>query len=575
MMAQMLALRTVVRRSIGVAVVLLLMVAVWSAQAGEIATNGTGGGAWSDKATWKGGVVPGPEDEVTIRKGDAVVFDRDDGGAPLAARAAQVATSCSQIAQAQGRQAVGGGLVASLLDLAGPIVAADNGKTTCAKLFIDPQGALRFKTGIGRVVFVVSGPVESFGLIKLDGSTSADDFHELRFTGKTPKEREAKFDKGGFIVSGKAKLPGARHNVLISSWPPDLKAAEPWASIDVKSGTIDVQHADFQDVKLAGDDIDNTGSKVGERCNIVGNHFRGRANIFLVNCDTPVVADNSLRNLDGPMHLPAAIYLSGCALAEVKNNSVIGTFFYGFTVYGCTDAVVTGNTVEKAAGGIYCVGAAMFKGNTFREIPGAFAAILMNGTIADCVFEKCLYAVHVNSSTVQISDCVYRDPPKDGRAIDFLEGAATLINCDFGPESVTLPKMLPKTDKPLVTAMDFFILKVNGDVPEDSQVDVRTTKPDPPLAAGAADLNVRNAPAPLVGNRTPLPQSLSPIILRSWVIDKDGKKLAAPQYTVRVLAAAEGDKERKVLKTLSVTPERKWFRAKPNDPAPTLEVNLK
>jgi hypothetical protein len=545
------------------------------ATAAEIATNGTGGGAWSDKATWKGGVVPGPDDEVTIRKGDAVVFDRDDGGAPLAARAAQVATTCSQIAQAQGRQPVGAGLVASLMELAGPIAAADNGKTTCAKLFIDPQGALRFKTGIGRVVFVVSGPVESFGLIKLDGSTSADDFHELRFTGKTLKEREAKFDKGGLILSGKAKLPSGRHNVLVSSQPPDLKAAEPWAVLEVKNGTIDVQHAEFVDVKLAGDDIDNTGARVGERCHIVGNRFFGRCTIWLISCDTPIIADNMMHHPGDVSHMPGAIYLNSCPLAEVKNNTIKGPFYYALTVYVCTDAVITGNTVEKAGSGVYCVGTAMYKSNTFREVPGAFVVTSMSGTIDDCVFEKCLYAVHVSTATVQMSNCVFRDPPKDGHAIDFLAGEVTLINCDFGPESLTLPKMLPKTDKPLVTAMDFLILKVNGEVPEDSQVDVRTTKPDPPLAAGAADLNVRNTPAPLVGNRTPLPQSLSPIILRSWVIDKDGKKLAAPQYTVRVLAAAEGDKERKVLKTLTVTPERKWFRAKPNDPAPTLEVNLK
>src|SRR5262245_52791577 len=49
-------------------------------RAGEITTNGTGGGAWSEPATWRGGAVPKPDDEVTIRKGDAVVFDRNDDG---------------------------------------------------------------------------------------------------------------------------------------------------------------------------------------------------------------------------------------------------------------------------------------------------------------------------------------------------------------------------------------------------------------------------------------------------------------------------------------------------------------
>ena len=36
--------------------------------AAEITTNGTGGGPWSDPATWRGKAVPKAEDEVTIRK---------------------------------------------------------------------------------------------------------------------------------------------------------------------------------------------------------------------------------------------------------------------------------------------------------------------------------------------------------------------------------------------------------------------------------------------------------------------------------------------------------------------------
>jgi hypothetical protein len=553
---------------------LMVLMGQWAVGA-EVATNGTGGGPWSDKATWKGGVVPGPEDEVTIRKGDVVLFDRDDGGASLEDRTARLAATCAVTAQAQCRQALAVGLLPTLLDAAMPLATTSTGKATCAKLFIDPQGALRFKTGIGRVVFVVPGPVESFGLIKLDGSASADDFHEFRLTGKTAKDREVKCDKGGLIVSGKPRLPGGRHNACITSWPPDIKAPEPWTRIEVKNGTIDVQHAYLQDVQLVGDDIDNTGARVGERCHIVGNRFLGRCNIILTSCDTPVVADNLLHYPGDPWHQPAAMALNSCPLAEVKNNTVKGYFYYAFSFYVCTDAVVIGNTTEKAYIGTYCVGTAAFKGSTFREAGGGYAVTSFNGTIDDAVFEKCAYGLALAGGTVQMSNSVYRDPPKDGHAIDFSAGELTLINCDFGPESVVLPKMLAKADKPLVTAMEALVLKVNGEVPEDSQVDVRTTKPDPPIAPGAVDLNARNVPAPLVGNRTPLPQSLSPILLRSWVIDKDGKRLPAPEYTVRVLAPAEGDKERKVLKTLTVTPERKWFRAKPDDPTPTLEVNLK
>ena len=151
---------TAMRTSVA-AMLVCLFVGASSVSGAEVHSNGKGGGAWSDPATWRGKAIPSPEDEVVIARGDVVVFDRND-----------------------------------------------DGKNTCAKLFIDPQGALRFKTGMGKVIFVLGGPLESFGLLKLDGSTSADDFHEFRLIGKTPKDREVKFEKGSLVLSGKVNLPG-------------------------------------------------------------------------------------------------------------------------------------------------------------------------------------------------------------------------------------------------------------------------------------------------------------------------------------------------------------------------------
>lgn len=499
-----------------------------AASAAEITSNGIGGGPWSDPGTWRGGAVPQAGDEVTIRKGDAVVFDRND-----------------------------------------------DGRDTCAKLFIDPKGVLRFKTGAGKIAFTIPGPIESYGLIKLDGTTSADDLHELRLTGKTPAERTVKVEKGGVIAAGKANLPGGKHNVVISSCAPDPKAADVTGSITVTEGTLDVQRADFHDIKLTGADIDNTGNVPDQRCHVSGNRFQGRCNLILNGCDTPVAADNILEYPGGPWHQPAAVTLNGCPLAEVKNNTVRGMFYYAFSIYGCTDAVVAGNSTEKAYVGAYCVGTTYFKGNTFREAGSGFVVTSMSGTMEDIVFEKVANGIHLAGATVQMTNCVYRDPPKDGRAIDFSAGEMTLINCNFGPDMVRLPKALPKADKPLVTAMEYLILGVDARVAEDTLVDVRTSNPNPPLAAGAADLNVRNSPAPIVGGRTPLPQSLSPLILKSWVIDAKGATLPACEYQVRILAPAVGDKERAVLKTLMVKPDAKWFRTRPNDPALTVEVSLK
>ena len=42
-------------------------------------------------------------------------------------------------------------------------------------------------------------------------------------------------------------------------------------------------------------------------------------------------------------------------------------FYYAFSLYGCTDCMATGNLAEKTSVGFYCIGTAMFKGNTVRE----------------------------------------------------------------------------------------------------------------------------------------------------------------------------------------------------------------
>ncbi|MCC7418862.1 MAG: hypothetical protein IT428_01145 [Planctomycetaceae bacterium] len=101
-----------------------------------------------------------------------------------------------------------------------------------------------------------------------------------------------------------------------------------------------------------------------------------------------------------------------------------------------------------------------------------------------------------------------------------------------------------------------------------------TTQPPLNLAPGATDPNVRNAPAAVASNGfTPLPKSLEPIILRSWMHDKDGKLAPAPTYELRLLAPTGSEQEmRKVIKALPVTPAPEWYRVKPNELKPTVEL---
>ena len=108
------------------------------ALAADVHSNGTGGGAWSDAATWRTKTVPAADDSVVIAAGDAVEFDCDDSA-----------------------------------------------KVSCKDLALDPDAILGFKPG-GKRVLVIAGLIDSYGSIKVT-SRDAGDFMELRLTGDAPE----------------------------------------------------------------------------------------------------------------------------------------------------------------------------------------------------------------------------------------------------------------------------------------------------------------------------------------------------------------------------------------------------
>ena len=157
---------------------LLTACAAGSAVSAEITSNGTGGGLWSDPATWHGRQVPGPRDDVAIRKYDVVSFDRIDETEP-----------------------------------------------SCHRLQIDPKGVLQFKVNAGRVVCTLPDVVESFGTIKLDGTRSVKDHLELRLTGD---RRRLILRKGaGLLLYGHAQSPPGKKNVSVYSVGAERQPA-PW-----------------------------------------------------------------------------------------------------------------------------------------------------------------------------------------------------------------------------------------------------------------------------------------------------------------------------------------------------------
>src|SRR6185295_7730642 len=247
--------------------------------AAEVTSNGTGGGNWSDPATWRTKAVPAATDDVVISKGDSVVFDRNDGG----------------------------------------------DKVTCQKLYLDPASVLSWKTGAGAMMLTLSDALESYGVVKLDGTKAATDLLVLRLVGATPEKRTVKFIKGaGLVVMGRPNLPDGKLNVALASRPKvdEKKNETPKASIELGEGTmLEMQHADVVNFTVAPTGIDNTGAKPNERLNVVGCKFTGHAGIVCTSCDTPVFANNTFEHI-GP-HFPQAIYLNSCSLAEIRGNKVL------------------------------------------------------------------------------------------------------------------------------------------------------------------------------------------------------------------------------------------------------------
>jgi parallel beta-helix repeat protein len=510
----------------------VLLLAGSSVRGAEIATNRAGGGAWSDAATWRGNKVPGANDDVVIQKNDIVVFDRND-----------------------------------------------DGKVTCQKLLIDPKGALVFKNNAGKIVCSVADVVETLGVIRLDGTKNASDHLELRMLGKTAEKRQIKLLKGsGLLLYGRPNLAGDGRNVAVTS--PKVGDQKDEISGLIEAGAVsmlDLQRAFIHNVKLQATGIDNTGAKPNERLNVTDTRFLGLSRLFFSGCDTPVISRNTFDASKTPLPSDNAIWVAG-PLVEIKDNFIRGYFANGITVYGGDDPVISGNIVEKCGNGIHCYAStnAMIKKCTVRECSLGVYVYTMSGVLEDLVLEKNQTALHNLSATIQLTTVHVKDLPKDGKAITARGGSTTILNCNIVPAQVKVELEAPPAGKPMpvpMTAFQYLIAGVKG-APAGSVLEVHTATP--PLPANVADVNVRNSPAPLVGGMTPLPRSLAPLVVKSWMIDTTGKLVPSPEYSVQVLGvAAKEGAARPLLKSQTFRPAESAFRAMPNDPTPTLEVSLK
>jgi len=500
----------------------------------ELHSNGLGGGPWSDPTSWREKKIPGPEDDAVISRGDLMIFDRND-----------------------------------------------TDRVTCANLYIDPRGGFTFRT-IGDTLCVLSGMLESYGAIKIDGTRTSDRL-ELRFIGKTPEQRRLKLVKGAALsVSGKQGLPEGRRNVAITSKPTDLPAAAiPTVLCEGEASTImDVKYADLENIVLQATSIDNTGAKPNERINIVGNHFTGQGRINVSGCDTPLIADN-LIELGVASYGESGILINASPLAEIRGNTVRGRWAIGIQGRAQVDSVVTDNTIEGCVSGLYWYGTnGMLKQLVSKKCDTGLICTSMTGVVDDFLADECKTCYNHAGATVQMSNFRAVNSPKDMVTVTYASGPLTLLNCDVAPEKIVLGSKALKKAKgsiPLVECLQYLVVKAKGKVPANAAVDVLTANPEEPLPSGAMDPNIRNSPTRLASNdMTPLPQTLEPLVVRSWAIDIDGEILAAPKYQVRVLAPpASPGQPAKPLAAATTQPDASWYRAEPNANKATLEIEVK
>lgn len=511
------------------AVCFLLLMIVSAAQAAEVLSNGIGGGPWSDPATWRGKKVPQPDDDVIIQRNDIIFADRKD-----------------------------------------------DAKASCSKLQIDPKGGLTFRPGSGKIVLAVADVIENYGVIRLDGTKHASDHFELRLVGDTAAKRKLKLMKGSALLLFGKKAQS--RNVVIAA--PKVGEQKDDILGVVEAGavsTLDVQRAQVKNVKLQATNIDNTGAKANERLNIIDNQFTVQARIYCHTCDTAIVARNTF-DWDGGQLTEAAISINACPLAEIKDNAIKGLFPQGIQLYANTDVVVTGNTIERCALGInnFVTTNSMIKNCRIKGCPEGIQFHTATAVLENVLIEGATTWMNNYQSAVQLANVELKHRlPGQGKILQD-GGSFTMLNCNIVPKQFKL--VMPQSPNPknpplTVIAMEYLIVGVK-DAGLDALVEVRTAKP--PLAADAADPNVRNAQAPLVKGLTPLPRTLLPIIIKSWAMDPKGTLVPAPEYTIKIMgAAAKEGAPRPLLKSLAFRPTDIMFRPLPNDPAPTVEVPLK
>jgi hypothetical protein len=481
----------------------------------EIHSNGRGGGDWSDPDTWHGGLVPTAQDTVVIAMRDTVAVDQDHS---------------EQI--------------------------------SCLDLYLDPEGVLSFKPGRETRALTVAGSIECYGIIRLDATGSSRQEMRLQFLGDVDhKTRQIILMKQSslFVYGHERTRPEAR-NAFIGgvSLAPD----QPAPLVTVKADDqimVDIQHGTVAEVLLELSHLDNTNATAGERLNLIENHFTGNSRALLTACDTPTVRGN-LFELGDATNRETPLRIDGCSLAEIRNNTLKGKWLQGIWVTTDTDSAASGNLISGPDIGLQWAGTnAMVKENAVSDCGTGYSFHSTTGTIENCLAKNCPAGISLQSSTMQLTQCQVIETPAKGAPLALQASSVTLLNCNLSDDQILLKGGAPKGASAWVENLVYLVVRVKGKVPPGAEVLVETSAVSGGVPDGKADLNVRNSPAPLNDTGwTPLPGTRRALVLRSWQMGLNGKRVNAPFYDLKVLAPAAGTAKRKVLYNQRIEPSDSW-----------------
>lgn len=495
----------------------------------ELHSNGRGGGAWTDPATWRENIVPFSPDTVILTAGDTVEFDGDG-----------------------------------------------QSEASCRRVFLDPRAALTFRDDGETHVLSVDGPVDSYGTIRLDGRQHSQGLLEVRFVNADPAERRLILrDKAALFLAGHESPADGRPNVRLSGGVldklPRLKILP--ATVSAGSGVqLDLQRGELMNVTLLAEKLDNTGVRPDERLQLTGNRLTGSSRVELTQCDTPVIQKNSWTLGDLETDPVTALKLTGCSLAQLQYNTFSGAYERAVCLVRDTDTTAMYNEIDGAQQGFDWQGQnAMLKANRIR-VSGTGALFDKTPAVIESSRIEAAVPLLARQARLQVTDCELSAVESNGPLLQLESASATLLNVALTPDRVQ--RSGTALGPFWVETMSYVVARVRGTLPTGARVALRTAKASGGPPAGAADLNVRNSPAPIgADGGTPLPRSLRALIARAWCVTAAGTVKDAPFYDLEV-TAPEGTGSPRVLKTQVVEPKPDWIRPDPQSAQATVELTV-